>query len=145
MTEDSGEPQSGNLPVYSPDASTEPGEISRRRTLGWLFGAGGAVVAGLLSIPLIRMAFYPLFAKSGTEAWSNVGSVSGYASLHTPARRVIQIQTTDGWQRSTSEKIVYVTKNAEGSLVALSAVCPHLGCEISWSDKTDQFFCPCHG
>ncbi len=28
--------------------------------------------------------------------------------------------------------------------IALSSVCPHLGCRVHWEAQNDQFFCPCH-
>lgn len=28
--------------------------------------------------------------------------------------------------------------------VALSSVCPHLGCQVHWQAKQEIFFCPCH-
>ena len=31
-----------------------------------------------------------------------------------------------------------------GSLLALSAVCPHLGCIVQWEKVKQQFICPCH-
>jgi nitrite reductase/ring-hydroxylating ferredoxin subunit len=35
--------------------------------------------------------------------------------------------------------------NQGGTLVALSAVCTHMGCLLRWQAHTRQFLCPCHG
>jgi Rieske Fe-S protein len=28
--------------------------------------------------------------------------------------------------------------------IALSSVCPHLGCRVHWEPHNERFFCPCH-
>ncbi len=35
--------------------------------------------------------------------------------------------------------------NHNGRLFAISPVCTHLGCVVSWHRKKEQFLCPCHG
>lgn len=35
-------------------------------------------------------------------------------------------------------------EDAAESFIALSSVCPHLGCQVHWEAVNDRFFCPCH-
>lgn len=35
--------------------------------------------------------------------------------------------------------------NNRGALFALSPVCSHLGCMVTWHRKKKEFICPCHG
>jgi cytochrome b6-f complex iron-sulfur subunit len=28
--------------------------------------------------------------------------------------------------------------------IALSSICPHLGCKVHWETQNQRFFCPCH-
>jgi Rieske Fe-S protein len=47
----------------------------------------------------------------------------------------------------TGAKIV-VARQGDGTeaedFLALSSVCPHLGCRVHWEGANDRFFCPCH-
>jgi nitrite reductase/ring-hydroxylating ferredoxin subunit len=43
---------------------------------------------------------------------------------------------------------IVVTRLGEGvessDFLALSSVCPHLGCRVHWEANNNRFFCPCH-
>ncbi len=43
---------------------------------------------------------------------------------------------------------IVVARQREGdtaeSFVALSSICPHLGCKVHWEANNERFFCPCH-
>ena len=125
---------------------TEPTlESSGRRSfLGVLLGFAGTVTGVLLAIPLLRFALHPLLAATTQTDWSELGAADEFAELTAPTKRIVKIEQLDGWRRIISEKSVYVIKGKEGQLRVLSAVCPHLGCAITWSDAKTQFLCPCH-
>jgi len=43
-----------------------------------------------------------------------------------------------------SGTIALVARTPKGP-IALSNQCPHLGCKVSWVERRQEFFCPCHG
>ena len=59
--------------------------------------------------------------------------------------RTIQIEQIDGWRKTVSEKIVYITKDQQNQISVLTSICPHLGCTVPWNKEKKQFVCPCHG
>ena len=53
----------------------------------------------------------------------------------------------DGWYESDVTNTAWVYKKQDGTIVALSPVCKHLGCTVDWEgtrQHPEQFFCPCH-
>ena len=118
---------------------------NRRSFLGALLGVGSVFVGGLLSVPLMRFALFPLLRRTTELKSSPVGVVSEFSSLTEPVMRTIQIEQVDGWRKAISEKSVYITKDQQGQLRVLTSVCPHLGCTVPWNKEKNQFICPCHG
>ena len=39
----------------------------------------------------------------------------------------------------------YVACLEDGSFLAISRTCTHLGCSVPWDEEKNQFVCPCHG
>jgi Rieske Fe-S protein len=52
----------------------------------------------------------------------------------------------DAWTAARNVVLgaAWVRRTAPDKLVALSAVCPHLGCGIGWDAIAGNFLCPCH-
>jgi menaquinol-cytochrome c reductase iron-sulfur subunit len=117
----------------------------RRSFLGALFGLGSAFVGGLLGVPLVRFALFPLLRRTTEVKRSPVGTLNEFSTLTEPVMRTIQIEQVDGWRKAISEKAVYITRDQQGQLCVLSSICPHLGCTVPWNKEKNEFICPCHG
>ena len=117
---------------------------SRRSFLAGLLAVGAASIGALLSVPLIRFVLHPLLSETTARSWSEVGPVSELSSLSVPVKRVIKIVQRDGWRRTVQEKPIYILRKANGAIAAVSAVCPHLGCTLPWTEREQKFICPCH-
>jgi menaquinol-cytochrome c reductase iron-sulfur subunit len=132
--------------VESADCPPPPPSLGDRRSfLGALLGLGSVFVGGLLSVPLIRFALFPLLRRTTELKSSSVGELNEFSSLTDPVLKIVQIEQVDGWRKTISEKAVYVTKDSKGQLHVLSSICPHLGCTVPWNKEKNEFICPCHG
>lgn len=126
------------------DSALQPPPETRRSFLAGLLAAGGAAVGALLAVPLVRFTLHPLLARTTEKSWSEIGKVDEFQDLHGPVKKLVKIEQRDGWRKTVLEKPVYVSKDASGQLIVLSAVCPHLGCTVPWNEKEKKFICPCH-
>jgi len=119
--------------------------INRRSFFGALLAVGSAGMGALLAVPVLRYVLYPLYAKAAGTEWSDVGDLSEFANSKGPVRKTITFTQRDGWREVVSAQSVYVSHDENGQLAVLSAICPHLGCSVSWQAGNDKFVCPCHG
>ena len=40
---------------------------------------------------------------------------------------------------------VALYRDAQGQLRAVTSICTHRGCDVSWNDQDKVWDCPCHG
>ena len=125
-------------------AGNPAGSSNRRSFLAGLVATGSAAVGALLAIPLVRFTLHPVLARTTEKSWSDVGSMDEFQNLDAPVKKLVTIEQRDGWRRTIAQKPVYVSKDAKGELIVLSAVCTHLGCTVPWAEKEKKFICPCH-
>lgn len=106
------------------------------------------------------------FLKAATSAAMVGGLAAGYSAFGAYAGRFLYPPRTGDpfWQyvgivdqflvgqaidyvMPSGAKVV-IARQTEGeseeSFIALSSVCPHLGCQVHWEAVNDRFFCPCH-
>lgn len=119
---------------------------SRRGFLTLGIGVLGAGMAATVLAPAAALLAYPLghATTSGSDAFLPAGRPDQFEGEE-PVKVDLYADRVDAWNRVIQVKIgsAYVFRH-EGELVALSTVCPHLGCGIDYEAAQRKFYCACH-
>lgn len=91
---------------------------------------GGYGAFGMMALRYL----YP--ARSAPKSWMFISELPGFEkgksiSYKSPSGQKVTITRLD-------------EKGDKEDFIALSSVCPHLGCQVHWEAVNDRFFCPCH-
>ena len=102
---------------------------SRRKFLGVCLAGATAVAAAGAAYPVFRY-LAPKSGQLGAEkqVFAVTDLPEGEAKF---------------FEYAGSSAVLVKTKG--GDLIALSAVCTHLGCIVQWEKEKQDFLCPCHG
>ncbi len=104
-------------------------DSSRRSFLSWLWWGLGAL-ACVEFVGLTAAYLWPRKPR-GVEAGSVVEA--GSAEAFPP-----------GSVTAFPDGRFYLARLEDGSFLALSRTCTHLGCTVPWNEKKKRFECPCH-
>lgn len=107
-------------------------------------GVGLAVAAPALTV-LVDPA--RKITVTGPTAPLDLGLAEQFRAGAEPRKvEVVAPVVKDGWTASRNVVLgaAWVRRTAPDKLVALSAVCPHLGCAVGWDGAAGNFLCPCH-
>jgi menaquinol-cytochrome c reductase iron-sulfur subunit len=119
--------------------------VSRRQFLNYtLMGVGGFLVAGVTT-PMLGFAIDPALKARQERDMIAVGNMADFTDE--PKRVDFTLPVKDGWAEYDISLSAWVTKTSDTEVLALSPICKHLGCTVTWgSDKApkDQYYCPCH-
>ena len=120
-----------------PDTEPEASDSDRRSFLerAATVAMGGGLIAGYGSFACYATRFlYPADAgKSTSQFVCTLDQLKVGESLP--------------FTMPSGAKVV-VARQADGetadAFIALSSICPHLGCNVHWEANNNRFFCPCH-
>jgi len=109
-----------------------PVEPQRRRLLGWFW----ALLSLLACIEIGWLGGLILRSRKTAAARSNRDRFidAGQAAAFKP-----------GDVKAIPEAMLYLARLEDGSFIALSKTCTHLGCTVPWNEEQQKFVCPCHG
>lgn len=114
------------------DSLTKAAGITRRQFAWSLAIAWGSLSAvGAICLGGFQDFFVPKVTKEPPSTF-RAGRLSDYPSVGVYE----QFKGTQG---------VWMVKQANGQIVAISTTCTHLGCIPNWLQSDQKFKCPCHG
>jgi len=120
-------------------------DASRRRFMMAGVGLLGTAVAGATAAPVVQLIAYPLSndTTTGGDVLIDVGAVAQFSDK--PLKVDLYADKIDAWNKATNVKIgsAWVVQRGE-ELIAMSTICPHLGCAIDYDEAGERFVCPCH-
>lgn len=104
-------------------------DTSRRTFLANTFMGVGLVASGLTAAGLVLRYLYPTKNDQRQRLFLCLRS-------EIPPGNAFTYEAPGG-------KTINIVRGQNG-FVALSDVCPHLGCRVHWEAQNEQFVCPCH-
>ena len=132
---------SRRTPVADADERNEdrrtPSDPRRRRILSWVstLAMATGLVGGYGAFAVYSLKFlYP--PSDNRKRWMFVGVLSRLRELDS-----IEYRLPNG------APVTIARQGSSGTVedfMALSNVCPHLGCKVHWEANNNRFFCPCH-
>lgn len=121
----------------------QPPKLDRREALTAIgVWSVVGVMAATLGVPGIRF-FVGSSLEPEAEHWVEAGPVEELSPSTFQAVRY-RFRSKDAWREVERKGLLYVRSREDGSILALSAVCTHLGCLVRWREADQIFACPCH-
>ena len=117
-------------------------DMSRRKFLI----AGIGVISGAIALGVGGASLTSIGSPAVTNKREGKWVEAGNAADLRPGefnQICITYDAKDAWLDGKCKQLVYVKITGE-DILALSATCAHLGCNVNYDEQTGGFKCPCH-
>ena len=118
-------------------------DLNRRKFMEVGIYAISGALASVSGVALARFAVGPSLNKEKSK-WIEIEMEDVQNETDGFTRIVLEYEAKDGWLTSTERSLAYIKKVKETEVIAISAVCTHLGCLVTWDEDQKIFKCPCH-
>jgi len=105
-------------------------KMNRRKFLELIIGGSFLGVIFSIFYPIVRFLFPPKLPET-PQFQVNVGKVD---DIPINSGKIFRLGTKPG----------IIVRKKDGSFVAFSAVCPHLGCIVQYRPDFEHIWCACH-
>jgi cytochrome b6-f complex iron-sulfur subunit len=107
----------------------EAATVGRRDFFLNVFMGTGLVTSHLMALGLFLRYLYPTKVAATQRLFVGLRS-------EMPPGSAVSYEAPGG-------RTVNIVRGVKG-FIALSDVCPHLGCRVHWESSAEEFVCPCH-
>jgi menaquinol-cytochrome c reductase iron-sulfur subunit len=130
-------------------AATDPGSAHAAYDRGmFLTGATvgiGALMGAVITVPPLAMALAPAF-KSGSYDVVDLGPISNFPASSAAPFITVTFERDANDTSGLDRRIAFIKNNGDGTFIAISNTCMHLGCPVQlFNGSPPSFACPCHG
>ncbi|MGA2529262.1 MAG: Rieske 2Fe-2S domain-containing protein [Acidimicrobiales bacterium] len=108
-------------------------------------GAMTAAVGRMFSSAAKSTSSTPTLPPSTTQPGATTGGTSSPKGSYIGLATEVPVKGASQFTDPAQGIPAYVVQPSEGSFVAFSAVCTHMGCTVGFYQPELQFRCPCHG
>jgi menaquinol-cytochrome c reductase iron-sulfur subunit len=120
--------------------------LSRNEFVKIVVGAVGTAIGAIIAIPAVGYLLTPAIdsMRSNTgDSWVPAGPLENYP-VGTPQLFSFTRTRVNGWERTTNSYGVFILRKSETEIKAMSNICTHLSCRVTWSEDQKLYLCPCH-
>ena len=103
----------------------------------------GTVMGAVVGLPAIGYLISPALKAHKAETWIPVGPLESYP-IGNPTMYNFTRTTVNGWEKTVNSYGVHILRVDENQVKALSNLCTHLSCRVSWKEEGQDYVCPCH-